>query len=142
MARRPKARLITGDFDLHDVSFRTELHASKPSARNLQRVPPIGSPTRQSILRSRRLWLKSKQGHTLRPAAQKCLGHAVQLSLIRVKGKQRWKWSVQSIMCQGVSISLDEARVNALEAVFRWLGSPFNYRSFQGLAKLAGHEFV
>src|SRR4051794_36898460 len=117
MARRPKARLITGHFDLHDVSFRTEIRAPKPSAHNRQRVPPKGSATRDSILRSKRLWLKGKQGHTLRPAAQTALGHAIQLTQITVKGKPRWKWSVGSIMCLGVSKSLEEARVTAFEEV-------------------------
>jgi hypothetical protein len=143
MARRPKARLITGDFDLHDVSFRTELRANQPSSLFRQRVPPFGSPTRQSILCSQQLWQKGKKGHKLRPEARISLGHAVQLSPIRGKGgKQRWKWSVESIMCSGVSKSLEEARVTALETVFRWLGSPHNYAAFQRMAKLAGHEFA
>jgi hypothetical protein len=72
----------------------------------------------------------------------KRLGHAVQLSQIRGKGRSRWKWSVQSIMCAGVATSLQEARVTALEAIFRWLGSPHNYKAFQILAKMTGHDFV
>jgi len=142
MSRRPKARLITGDFDLHDVSFRTEIRAPKPSAHGRQRVPPIGAETRNSLLRSKRLWQKGKEGHTLRPAAQTALGHAILLTPITVKRVQRWKWSVGSIMCLGVCKSLEEARVTAFEEVFRWLGSPQNYAALQRLAKLAGQEFV
>jgi len=59
-----------------------------------------------------------------------------------VRGKQRWKWRVESIMCLGVCSSLKEAQVAALEKVLRWLGSPTNYTAFQILAKLTGHEFI
>jgi starvation-inducible DNA-binding protein len=79
---------------------------------------------------------------TLAARFREATRHAVQLSPITVKGKLRWKWSVESIMCLGVSKKLEEARVTALEEVFRWLGSPHNYAAFQRLARLTGHEFV
>lgn len=142
MARRPKARLITGDFDLRDVSFRTELRARKPSPHKRQRVPPKGSLTRRAIFSSPRLWQKDKKEYCLRPRAQERLGHAIKLSPIKIKGKERWKWSVESIQCLGVSKSLGDARVTAVEEVFRWLGSPHNYTAAQELAKLVGDEFV
>lgn len=142
MARRPQARLITADFDLHDVSFRTEYHSPKQSVHFGQRVPPIGSPTRQKILSSKRLWLNGNRGSRLRPGAEERIGHAIELTMIRIKGKQRWRWRVESIMCLGLCSSLKEAQVASLEKVLQWLGSPTNYASFQKLAKLTGHEFI
>ena len=85
MTRRPKARLITGDFDLHDVSFRTQIRAPKSSTHDRQRVPPIGSPTRNAILSSKRLWQECKPEHSLLPDAEAALGHAIHLTQITVK---------------------------------------------------------
>lgn len=142
MARRPHARLITAGFDLHDVSFRTEYHSSKPSVHSRQRVPPIGSPPRQIILCSKRVWQKGKREYRLRPVAELRLGHAVKLTMVTVKGKQRWKWTVESIMCLGVCNGLKEAQVAALEKILQVLGSPTNYAAFQNLANLTGHDFI
>jgi len=142
MARRPHARLITAGFDLHDVSFRTEYHSPKPSVHSAQRVPPIGSSTRQAILSSKRVWIKGKREYMLRPAAEEGLGYAIKLTMVTVQGKQRWKWRVERIMCLGVCSNLKKAQVAALEKVLQWLGSPTNYALFQKLAKLTGHEFI
>jgi hypothetical protein len=117
MPRRANARLITGDFDLQDVSYRTQLRAPKPSAHFRQRVPPKGSATRKKILCSTLLWQGDKYGHALRPATRTCLGHNIEGCQITVKGKRRWKWAVVSIMCLGVSKLLEVARLTALEEV-------------------------
>jgi hypothetical protein len=136
MARRPKARLITGHFDLHDVSFRTKIRSPKPAKRKRKRVRTKASALRGLILRSKRIWQKGEQGHTLRPEARSCLGHNIQLCQTTAEGKQLWKWSISSIMCLGVSNSFEEARVDALEEVLRWLGSPQNRTVMQELTKL------
>jgi hypothetical protein len=152
MARRPHARLITAGFDLHDarcrgtgrvdLSLRTEYRSPNPSLHIAQRVPRIGSLTRQAILCCKRLWQKGRQEFRLRQVAEEQIGHGIKLTMVTVRGKQRWKWRVESIMCLGVCSSLKEARVAAVEKVLAWLGSPSNYAAFQKLAKLTGHEFI
>ena len=156
MARRPKARLITAGFDIHDVSFRTKIaptahscRASYPlespraskvaslpthkghgaefvperveqprtvrptqahrpetprkacelsspsvstsdgiadgvnllrtpgSAHSRQRVPPIGSELRESILVDGRIWQKLDVGVELTAEAQEAIGHTL-----------------------------------------------------------------
>jgi hypothetical protein len=142
MARRPHARLITAGFDLHDVSHRTEYRCPKTSTHLSQRVPPIGSRTRQTILSSKRLWQKGKQEYVLRPRVEQELGQPIKLTMVSGKGKYRWQWRVASIMCLGRCGSPKEAQIAALEKVLQWLGSRRGYAMFQRLAGMAGYEFV
>src|SRR5690242_14396705 len=101
MPRRPHARLITGHFDLHDVSFRTEYRIPKPAPHRAQRVPPIGSATREHILCSKKIWQKGRQVYKLTPAAERVAGHEVKLTMVKVRGRDWWRWRVAGIMCSG-----------------------------------------
>jgi hypothetical protein len=100
----------------------------------------IGSAERKAVLQSHRLWRKGKHGYTLG-----FHGLAVELSLITIKGKERWKWSVmkkRSVLVCGESRSLKEAQVTAIEQALRGLESSQRYKAFRRLLKLVIYDFM
>ncbi len=142
MARRPPCRLLTGHFDLCDVSYRTE---HRPPSRlpapavETMPFPIIGSPERKALLASGRLWKVKDKYAVLRPDAQQVLGHYIILECL---GKKRWKWAIRSIMRVGTSSGLDRAKRAALEELLRWIGPPASYTALRRLGRLAGYEFT
>src|SRR5262249_56729591 len=110
MARRPHPQLLT-DYDHRDAPPRAEPRAPAPVAARQSPPSPIESTSPQAHLRSWRLWREGEAEHTLTPAAQEILGHAVTLTRGVNRSEPRWDWSVPSIMCAGTSRSLGDARV-------------------------------
>lgn len=145
MPRRPSARLITGDFDLRDGSFRTEYHSVSKSRLPVLPKGALGKKRpgrplkRSSVLCSQRIWKKSGGQHQLRPEAEKLLGHAVVILAVKVKQKTRWKWNADSIQSLGVCNSIEAARTASLEEILRYLGVPLKHTAFEKLTRLAGY---
>ncbi|MBA4189514.1 MAG: hypothetical protein C0467_16115 [Planctomycetaceae bacterium] len=133
-------RLITGGFDIHrrGTFHNTFSRAPRPRPKHLQ-----GKSSQpkfdDSILASKRLWGSGFAGSKyLQPQVAEVLGHDIFITTVIIAGKPHWKWSIESIMCLGISQSRHEARITAIKEVLRWLGPPRKYDVLKNLARLAG----